>query len=114
MAKVNLNTRIEELIKMAENSGVEQSTFFITTLDRYRVQISILKELEKKIKEEDSMVTKEYVKGRKNLYVNPAITEYNKTAVSANGTVQTLLKIITALSSNGLQGSANEDDDPFK
>lgn len=114
MAKIDLNTKIEDLIKMAENSGVEQSTFFLTTLDRYRVQLSILKDLEQVIKSEDAMITKEYVKGRKNLYANPAITEYNKTAVSANGTVQTLLKIITSLANNGLQGTADENDDPFK
>lgn len=114
MAKINLNTKIEEILQMAENSGAEQSTFFITTFKRYQVQLRILEELEKKIKEDGSMVTKEYVKGRQNLYVNPAITEYNKTAVAANGTVQTLLKIITALSNAGLQGSADADDDPFK
>ena len=34
------------------------------------------------------------MKGRENLYVNPAIGEYNKTAEAANRTVSTLIKII--------------------
>lgn len=52
--------------------------------------MQILSELEKAIKEHGSTVVKEYVKGRENLCVNPAITEYNKTATAANGTVSTL------------------------
>ena len=43
-------------------------------------------------------VTKEYVKGRQNLVANPAITEYNKTATAANGTVSTLINIVKSLS----------------
>ena len=43
------------------------------------------------------MVTKEYVKGRGNVYTHPAISEYNKTATSANQTVATLIKIIKEL-----------------
>lgn len=112
--KSKLDLKVDEILKMAENSGAEQSMFFLTTFKRYQVQMKILDDLEAKIQNEDSLVTKEYVKGRKNLYVNPAITEYNKTAVAANGTVQTLLKIITSLSNASLTGSANEDDDPFK
>ena len=40
---------------------------------------------------------KEYVKGRKNVYSHPAISDYNRTTDSANKTVVTLMKIITTL-----------------
>ena len=60
--------------------------------------MKILEDLEKAIKEHGATVTKEYVKGRENLVANPAITEYNKTATAANGTVSTLINIIKALS----------------
>lgn len=113
MNKINLKDKVDEILQMAQNSGAEQNYFFVTTFKRYQVQLQILEELQKHIKEDGTMVTKEYVKGRKNLYTNPAITEYNKTTVSANGTVQTLLKIITSLANAGLQGSADENDDPF-
>lgn len=59
----------------------------------------ILEDLEQQINEDGPLVTKEYVKGRENVYTNPAITEYNKTATAANGTVSTLLKIIDTLPS---------------
>ena len=58
----------------------------------------ILSDLEKAINEYGATVTKEYVKGRQNLVANPAITEYNKTATAANGTVSTLINIIKTLS----------------
>ena len=70
---------------------------FITTFNRYLVQLRILDELEDKINAEGTLVTKEYVKGRENIYTHPAITEFNRTSTSANQTVQTLIKIIKDL-----------------
>ena len=55
-------------------------------------------DLEKAIEEHGATVTKEYVKGRENLVANPAITEYNKTATAANGTVSTLINIVKSIS----------------
>lgn len=95
--KLTLQEQAEEILRIAEKHGVEQNFFFITTFKRYQVQINILTELEKKIKEDGTLVTKEYVKGRENVYTHPAIGEYNKTATAANQTVTTLMKIITTL-----------------
>lgn len=106
---LTLNEQAKEIIKIAEASGVQTNFFFITTFKRYQVQISILNELEKKIKEDGALVTKEYVKGRGNLYANPAISEYNRTTDSANKTVSTLIKII-----KGFKGEdGGEDVDPL-
>lgn len=107
--KIDLNAKAQELIEMAEKSGVEQNFFFTTTFKRYQVQLNILSQLEAEIKSEGTLVEKEYVKGRKNVYTHPAVTEYNKTVTSANQTVQTLLKIIVTLNENGLAGN-NEDE----
>ena len=63
--------------------------------------MAILEELESAIEEYGATVTKEYVKGRQNLVSNPAITEYNKTATAANGTVGTLINIIKTMSDDG-------------
>ena len=76
---------------------MEQNFFFLTTFKRYQVQIGILNDLEKTIRAEGTLVTKEYVKGRKNVYSHPAISDYNRTTDSANKTVVTLMKIITTL-----------------
>lgn len=94
MAKMTLNEQAQEIIRIAEESGVQSNFFFITTFKRYQVQLSILNDLEKTMKEEGMLVSKEYIKGRKNLYSSPAVTEYNKTTDSANKTVACLMKII--------------------
>ena len=95
--KMSLNEQAKEILRIAQEHGVEQNFFFITTFKRYQVQINILNELEKKINEDGTLVTKEYVKCRGNVYTHPAISEYNKTATSANQTVATLIKIIKEL-----------------
>ena len=52
MAKKTLTEQAQEIIKIAEESGVQSNFFFITTFKRYQVQLNILSELEKTIKEE--------------------------------------------------------------
>jgi len=98
--KLSLNEQAQEILAIAEKHGVEQNFFFLTTFKRYQVQINILNDLERQIKEQGSLVTKEYVKGRENIYTHPAIGEYNKTATAANQTVTTLVKIIKELRDN--------------
>lgn len=108
--KLNLQEQAEEILRIAEQHGVEQNFLFLTTFQRYQVQLKILTDLQNKIKEEGALVTKEYVKGRQNVYTHPAIGEYNKTCTSANQTVATLIKIIKSLRSDGVDG---ESDDPL-
>ena len=98
MKKRTLNEQAKEILRQAEESGLQSNYFFVTTFERYQVQLQILEELQKVINSEGMLVTKEYVKGRQNLVANPAITEYNKTATAANGTVSTLINIIKTLS----------------
>ena len=106
---MDLNQQAQEILKIAEKHGVEQNFLFITTFKRYQVKIVILSELEKKIKDDGTLVTKEYVKGRGNVYTHPAIGEYNKTATSANQTVATLIKIIKSLRDDD-EDSEGEDE----
>lgn len=101
MAKnLTLQEQAQEVLARAEESGVQANFFFVTTFKRYQVQMRILNDLEKEINELGATVSKEYVKGRKNIYTNPAITEYNKTATAANGTVGTLMNILKSLTEN--------------
>lgn len=92
--KLTLNEKAEMILSAAEESGLKDNYFFVSTFNRYRVQLKVLDELEKVIDSEGALVTKEYVKGRGNVYTHPAITEYNKTATAANGTVATLINIL--------------------
>ncbi len=108
--KMTLNDKAQQILKIAEQYGVEKNFLFITTFKRYSIQLQILTELEKAIEEHGSMVEKEYVKGRKNLYTNPAINEYNKAVNSANKTVSTLMSIIKTNSDKYNEDSGQEDD----
>ena len=108
---INLNEKAQELVDLAMQAGVEQNFFFVTTFNRYKVQINTLAKLEKVISSEDTLVTKEYVKGRGNIYTHPAITEYNKTSQAANNTVQTLLKIITTLAEHSIADNIEVEDE---
>ena len=94
----SLTEQANEILRIAEENGAQSNFFFKTTFKRYQVQLGILQKLEEAIKAEGMLVKKEYVKGRANLCANPAITEYNKTATAANGTVSTLINIIKTLS----------------
>lgn len=111
MAKMTLNEQAKEIIRIAEESGVQSNFFFITTFKRYQVQLTMLNELEQKMKDDGMLVTKEYVKGRKNLYSNPALKEYNATTDSANRTVATLMKIIKNY--NVDDGETEVEEDPL-
>lgn len=100
--KLSLQEQATKILEQAQERGVSNNFFFVTTFKRYQVQMKILAELEQAINEYGATVTKEYVKGRQNLVANPAITEYNKTATAANGTVSTLINIVKSF--------ANEPD----
>ena len=108
---MSLNEQAQEILRIASQHGVEQNFFFLTTFKRYQVQIKILFDLEKVIKEEGNTVTKEYVKGRKNVYTHPAIGEYNKTSTAANQTVQTLMKIINQMRDDTDSGGESSTGD---
>ena len=106
---MSLQEQADKILEQAEARGISSNFFFTTTFKRYQVQMSILKDLEMAIKEYGVTVTKEYVKGRQNLVANPAITEYNKTATAANGTVATLLNIIKSLTGEDEKGNKLQD-----
>lgn len=123
--KMNLTEQAGEILRIAEASGAETNFFFVTTFKRYQVQIKMLNDLEKVLNEEGTLVTKEYVKNRKNLYANPALREYNNTTNSANKTVETLMKILKGFEGGGggdeedellkiLNGVANDDESDRK
>lgn len=109
MRNMTLQQQADAVLKQAQERGVSSNFFFVTTFKRYQVQMRILSDLEKAIAEYGATVTKEYVKGRQNLVANPAITEYNKTATAANGTVSTLINIIKTLSDEEAQGGKLQD-----
>lgn len=108
--KIDIQAKAKEILKIAEQYGVEKNFLFITTFQRYTVQLKVLQDLEEAIEEHGSTVEKEYVKGRKNLYTNPAIKEYNNAVNSANKTVSTLMSIIKTNSEKYNDDNGQEED----
>ena len=106
--EIDLNQQAKEILKKATDKGVEHSFMFVTTFKRYQEQISRLQELQNIIKDEGLLVSKEYVKGRKNLYINPAVNAYNATCAGADRTAQLLLRCIIQPLTDG-----DGDDDEF-
>lgn len=100
--EMKLIKQANEIIKLAESSGVQSNYFFTTTFRRYQTQLEILSELTEKMEDDGVIVTKEYVKGSKNAYTSPAVTAFNRTADSANKTVITLIKIIKEFNVDGM------------
>jgi hypothetical protein len=110
MAQMTLKEQAEAIKRMAEESGLESNYFFITTFERYEVQLSILERLKESMDKDGMLVSKEYVKGRGNLYSSPAVTEYNRTTDSANKTVSTLMRI---LKNFGASSTDDKGGDPL-
>ena len=109
MSKKTLEQQAKEIIRIAEENGVQGNYFFITTFERYQTQLAVLDKLKKAIENDGVLVTKEYVKGRENVYTSPAVADYNRTTDSANKTVATLMKIIK----NFNVEESTEDVDPL-
>lgn len=110
MAQMTLKEQAEAIKRMAEESGLESNYFFITTFERYEVQLNILERLKESMDKDGMLVSKEYVKGRGNLYSSPAVTEYNRTTDSANKTVSTLMRI---LKNFGASSTDDKGGDPL-
>ena len=102
---LTLKQQAQEIMKMAESAGLQENYFFKTTFERYLTQLDILNKLKVSIESSETLVEKEYVKGRACVVVNPAITEFNRTTDSANKTVNTLIKIL-----KGFKGSNSIND----
>lgn len=108
--ELSLQEQAAEILRLAKEYDVSNNFLFTTTFKRYVTQINVLENLSKTISQEDILVTKEYVKGRENIYVHPAVKEFNNTTNSANTTVKTLLSLIETAKQ---QKNAGYDVDPL-
>ena len=103
---LSMNEQAQAILDKARAKGIEHTFMFTTTFQRYVELISHMGELQKAIKEDGCLVTKEYVKGRQNVYVHPAINAYNATAAQANNTANILMRFIV----QPLSDSDDKDD----
>ena len=94
MKSLKYKKQAEQILKIAEENGVQGNFLFTTTFDRYLFLIENLEVLKEKIRDEGMTVEKEYIKGEKNTYSNPSVRNYNNTCDLANKTASMLIKII--------------------
>lgn len=85
---------IKKVKSMAKQYGVDSNAFFLQSLKNYETIQKAIESIDAALADNDAMVTKEYVKGRENLYVNPAIKELPKLSDAANKTMSTMISII--------------------
>lgn len=105
----------EKFKGIAESLSEEHRYIFESTLETYFQLIKNFKILKEALEADGCLITKEYVKGRQNVYVHPAMSEMNKTVNMLNSTAKTLIAIIKDLGAENkeevdeLMAFTNED-----
>lgn len=105
------STALAEYLERAKRCGIKGEYVFETAFARYRSLVERLDSLQKIIIDAGCTVEKSYVKGEKNLYINPAVAAYNQTASVADKTLQTLLKILETAEQKAEAASGDEFDE---
>ena len=95
---------IAEIKKMAADYGVADNPLFLQTLKNYETAQKAIEITNAILESEDMTISKEYVKGRENLYMHPAIKELPRQIEAANKTVDKLLDIIEKLGKKNSTG----------
>jgi len=104
----------EKFKGIAEGLSEEHRYIFESTLETYFQLIKNFKVLKEALDADGCLVTKEYVKGRQNVCIHPAMSEMNKTVNILNNTAKTLITIVKDLGAekeevDELMAFTNED-----
>lgn len=91
---VSLKERAQKILKKAREKGDEQALLFETIFQQYLETLDHRQKLREAIVKDGATVTKEYVKGRQNLYVHPALAAYAQQGKLLLNTAQTLMTMI--------------------
>lgn len=95
------------ILEEAKEKGYGNDSSFLTSYKMIEVQVAMLDELEKAFKEDGTTITKEYVKGRENIYVHPAIDKYTKISDSC---FNKILKLKEMINKDNVVGSDSFDE----
>lgn len=98
------DTTYTKLMRMAKSYSVDKNALFLQAVEQYTVQARVIQDIKAALDAEDDegkagklLTSKEYVKGRVNVYANPLVRELPKHSDAANRTLQTMLTIIKEL-----------------
>lgn len=92
--KKNVKELAKGILEEAKKTGFDKDSSFLTSYHLLEVQIEMLEQLEKSFREDGATITKEYVKGRENVYVHPAVDKYTKTSDSAFNKILKLKEMV--------------------
>ena len=92
--KKNVKDLAKGILEEAKKTGFDTDASFLTSYHLLEVQIEMLEQLEKSFREDGATITKEYVKGRENVYVHPAVDKYTKTSDSAFNKILKLKEMV--------------------
>lgn len=87
------------ILEDAKKYGVDKNSFFETTYHLLSVQIDMLEKLEQAFNEDGPTITKEYVKGRENVYCHPAVDKYTKVSDSAMNKIEKIKQLVDSAKS---------------
>lgn len=90
---------------MAEEYGVEDNALFLSAAKNYQTQKKLIDRMSECIEHDETIVSKEYVKGRETLTAHPLVQQLPKHIDSANKSLSTMLDIITKLGEKQSPGS---------
>lgn len=88
----------ESILAMARDYGVADNALFLQTLKNYETIQRSIEGIDQIVNQNNELtISKEYVKGRENLYLHPAIKELPKQIDASNKTLDKMLDIIEKL-----------------
>lgn len=106
---------IDKLRRLAKQVGCDDNPLFITELDKYSLQLKVINLIREELSNSELAVSKEYVKGRENLYAHPLIKELPKHSDSATKSATFLWNLIRDYhpteKADPLDGFLNKFDD---
>lgn len=105
----SLQDQADEILKIAEASGVQSNLLFVTTFKRYQVLLSMLTNIEKEIAAAPIVVTKQYGREAVSQQIGPVYRAYLAGCAQADATAKTLLRIIESFQ----MANSLADDDPL-
>lgn len=91
---VTLKERANKILAKAREKGDEQALLFETIFQQYLETLDHRQKLRNALVEDGVTVTKEYVKGRQNIYVHPALAAYATQGKLLLETAKTLMTLI--------------------
>lgn len=98
---INFKAQLERIQAAAAKSGADTNLLYLTTLERYTTQLSILSGLKERLKSKRLSIA---ARGE-------LIDQYNKAARAANGTTQTLLRIVQSKNLTSIMDLAGDADE---